>query len=87
MLTVKTAISLPEALFQKADQLAEELNVSRSRLFVMAIERMLHEYESRKMLEALNIVYADAPDLEDQLLLEGMRRHQHSLQEKAEDEW
>ena len=36
--SVKTAISMQEELFKEVNKLAEELHVSRSKLFVMAVQ-------------------------------------------------
>lgn len=41
MANIKTAISLQKALFDQVDSLAREKKVSRSRLFVMALEDYL----------------------------------------------
>ena len=60
MSTVKTALSIEESLFERAEALAEELNVSRSRLFAMALEQFLHEHEGKKLLEQINAVYTEA---------------------------
>ena len=85
MENIKTAISLQKSLFQQADQMASELKISRSRLIALAVEKFIHDYESRKMLETLNEVYADGPDPEERSVLEAMREHQRKLLEK--DEW
>jgi metal-responsive CopG/Arc/MetJ family transcriptional regulator len=37
MATVKTAISLQESLFEQVNELAEELQMPRSHLFVLAV--------------------------------------------------
>jgi metal-responsive CopG/Arc/MetJ family transcriptional regulator len=58
--TVKTAVSLEESLFERAEVLAEELQVSRSKVFAIALEQFLQRHEGRKFLERLNDVYADA---------------------------
>ncbi|CAN5429175.1 hypothetical protein BH10CHL1_BH10CHL1_17110 [soil metagenome] len=85
MENIKTAISLQKSLFQQAEQMANELKISRSRLFALAVEKFIHDYESRKMLETLNEIYADGPDLEDRRLLDAMRPHLSKLLEN--DEW
>ncbi len=42
---MKTAISLPDQLFDAADVLAARLHVSRSQLYVMALERFIKEHD------------------------------------------
>ncbi len=60
MATVKTAVSIEESLFERAEVLAEELQVSRSRVFAIALEQFLQRYEGKRLLEKLNNVYAEA---------------------------
>ena len=57
-MTVKTAISLDDRLFQEAECLASAMKVSRSRLFGLALGEFLRKQKSRQMLEQLNRVYA-----------------------------
>jgi hypothetical protein len=40
---MKTAISLPDAVFEAADTLANRMHVSRSQLYVMALEKFIRE--------------------------------------------
>ena len=54
MANVKTAISLQQALFEQVDTLAQELQISRSRLFVLAVEDFIQRYQNRQLLEAIN---------------------------------
>jgi len=84
MTAVKTAISIKESLFAKVEQLAAELNVSRSQLFATAVEQYIQQHENRAMLKALNQVYAQPPDEEETAELEGMRPGHRSL---VEGEW
>lgn len=55
---MKTAISLPDPLFEAADQLAKRLGLSRSELYAMAIEEYLRAHRDEAVTEALNRVYA-----------------------------
>ncbi|MFZ1267183.1 MAG: hypothetical protein WAU95_12015, partial [Anaerolineae bacterium] len=59
---VKTAISLPKALFDQAEILARELHISRSRLFVLALEDYIHRQQNRELLAKINAAYADEPN-------------------------
>lgn len=72
MTTIKTAISIEEGLFHRADELAEELELSRSRLVALALERLIFYYETRKLVEKLNESYADGPTEEEQIWLDRM---------------
>lgn len=84
MPTVKTAISIQESVFDQVNALAEELQIPRSQLFVLAVEEFIKRHENRMIFEALNEVYADAPDPEEGALHEGMRRQQRQL---VEGQW
>lgn len=54
---VKTAVSLPDALFAQADETAKRLRVSRSKLYATAIARFVKEHRSRGVTERLDEVY------------------------------
>jgi len=54
---MKTAISLPDDLFQLADALAKRLGISRSQLFATALAEYLAKHQSRKLTDRLNAVY------------------------------
>lgn len=84
MSNIKTAISLQESLFHKIEQVAAELNVTRSRLFALAVEKFIRDYENQKTLARLNEVYADGLDEEDERLLASMRRYAPKVVEKEE---
>ena len=50
MQTVKTAISIQENLFEQAEALAQQMNISRSRLFVLALEDYIRRQQDRELL-------------------------------------
>lgn len=81
---VKTAISLPEPLFERADAYARQRNISRSQLFVHAVEEFLRRHESQALLEALDQAYEDAPTAEEKRLLRDMSHRQREL---VKGEW
>jgi metal-responsive CopG/Arc/MetJ family transcriptional regulator len=55
---MKTAISLPDSLFESAERLAERLGISRSEVFQRALALFLQEHSSDAITEALNQVYS-----------------------------
>jgi predicted transcriptional regulator len=55
---MKTAISIPDDLFEKAEELAERLEVSRSQLYVRAIAEYTERHTSERVREKLDEVYA-----------------------------
>lgn len=56
---MKTAISLPDSVFEQADSLATRMHVSRSQLYVMALEKFIKEHQESDITEQLN-AYIDA---------------------------
>jgi metal-responsive CopG/Arc/MetJ family transcriptional regulator len=84
MPTVKTAISIQKPLFERAEKLARKMKVSRSRLFVLALEEYIQRRRNRELLEQINAVYADEPDPLDESLRRGIEREHRRL---VEGEW
>lgn len=56
---MKTAISVPDAIFADADALAERLGVSRSELYARAMEEYVAKHRGQDVTARLNQVYAD----------------------------
>lgn len=84
METIKTAISIDKSLFKQADALAKKMDISRSRLFVIALEDYMRQLENQEILEKINAVYANEPDEEEKELLRKMRLSYRKL---IEAEW
>ncbi|MFB2919248.1 MULTISPECIES: hypothetical protein [Aerosakkonema] len=84
MSNVKTAISLPESLFEEAEAIAEELKVSRSRLIALALEEFICRHQNRQLLAKINAAYDDSPDEEEEALLRSMTRYHRRM---VEGEW
>jgi len=81
--TIKTAISIQKALFEEAESLAQELNVSRSELFGLAIESFVRNHQNQRLLEEINQAYADEPDPADKVRLTKMRKHHRKMVRNA----
>jgi predicted transcriptional regulator len=73
METIKTAISVNKSLFERAEELARTLSVSRSRLYSLALEEYIRRRENQVLLEQINAAYADELDAEEQATLAQMR--------------
>jgi metal-responsive CopG/Arc/MetJ family transcriptional regulator len=56
---MKTAISLPDPLFQAAEELARGLGMSRSELYARALEAFLRGHHKAAITQRLNEVYKD----------------------------
>lgn len=59
---MKTAVSLPDLLFQSAERLAARMGVSRSELYRRALEDLLARHDESQVTAQLNDVYADPAD-------------------------
>jgi metal-responsive CopG/Arc/MetJ family transcriptional regulator len=80
MSIVKTAISLPEALFERADAFARRQKMSRSKLFAWAVEDFLRRHESQTLLDALNRVYeSNSPTEEEKEVQRLMKQKQREM--------
>ena len=54
---MKTAVSLPDPLFDAAEQVAKRLGVSRSELYQRALRAFVAKYQSDSITKALDAVY------------------------------
>ena len=75
MAMIKTAISMPKSMFDEVNEAASELEISRSRLIVLALKDFLHQRESARMLAQLNAVYGDDESPEELELLRWAKHH------------
>lgn len=71
---VKTGVSLDAELFESAELLARELQLSRSGLYARALRAFIEQQRSQDLLDGLNAAYGGPPDPEDEALLRGVRR-------------
>lgn len=79
---VKTAISLEENLFNQISQLANDMHVSRSKLFTLAVKDFLKKQASNKLLAQLNAAYSDTPSEEEKSISKAMHRKQRQIVEQ-----
>lgn len=84
MANVKTAISLQESLFDQLESLAREMNISRSRLFALALEDYIRRHQTEQLLDQINAAYDDAPDAAERAYQRRMRRQHRQM---VEGEW
>jgi metal-responsive CopG/Arc/MetJ family transcriptional regulator len=56
---MKTAISLPDEVFEAAEALAERLGMSRSQLYARAVEEYLAKHRDQDLTARLNDVYGE----------------------------
>jgi len=84
MAHIKTAVSLRKDLFEQVEALANEMKISRSRLFALALEEFLRRHQNQQLLEQINAAYDEAPDPSEQALRRRMRRQHRQI---VEGEW
>ena len=79
MPNVKTAISLKPELLEKIDSAAQEMEMPRSHLFVLAVEEFLQRLENQQLVEAINKVHREFRDPNEEARMAAMRRKQREL--------
>jgi metal-responsive CopG/Arc/MetJ family transcriptional regulator len=84
MTIVKTAVSIESELFKKAEDAAEKLNISRSRLFQLALENYISQYENLSILDRLNSVYSEKISEHEQDFQKLMKTYH---EKHLEDKW
>ncbi|HEV8241740.1 MAG TPA: hypothetical protein VGS57_20425 [Thermoanaerobaculia bacterium] len=78
---MKTAISLPDEVFEAAEELADQLGMSRSRLYAEAVAEFVASHRNDDVTERLNAVYAKTDSQLDPVLEELQSRS------VSRDEW
>lgn len=58
---MKTAVSIPDPIFEAADRLARRRRISRSELYAEALARLLDADESSRVTERLDDLYRERP--------------------------
>jgi metal-responsive CopG/Arc/MetJ family transcriptional regulator len=66
---MKTAISIPNNVFERAESLARKLKISRSELYTEAVKVYLKENHIEDVTAKLNEVYENAASNLDESLL------------------
>jgi metal-responsive CopG/Arc/MetJ family transcriptional regulator len=77
---MKTAISIPEPLFERAEALAHQLGISRSELYATALAVYIEAHEDEHITEQLNRFY----EVEDSSLDEVLAKMQYLSLPKEE---
>lgn len=58
---MKTAISLPDELFRRAEAVARKLKISRSQLYATAIMEFIERRQAARITQHLNEIYSAEP--------------------------
>ena len=59
---MKTAISIPDPIFESAEKLARRLGISRSQLYSDAVNALIEKYRYSGVTEQLDAIYEIDPD-------------------------
>ena len=59
---MKTAISIPDPIFESAEKLAKRLGISRSQLYSNAIDALIEKYRYSGVTEQLDAIYHVDPE-------------------------
>lgn len=70
---MKTAISVPDEIFEEADRLAERLGKTRSQLYTEAMAEFLTRHEPDTITQRLDDVLESLSEPEDQFVAETSR--------------
>lgn len=65
---MKTAISIPDPIFQAAEGLAHRMGMSRSQLYAEAVAEYMESHKNQNVTEILNRVYEnESSSLDEEL--------------------
>jgi metal-responsive CopG/Arc/MetJ family transcriptional regulator len=71
---MKTAVSIPDDVFEQAERLARRAHKSRSHLFSSALREYLARHAPDEVTEAMNRVCAEVGDPRDPFVVAAARR-------------
>lgn len=84
MQAVKTAISIEKELFDAAEEMARAMKVSRSKLFVLALQDFMEHQKNKELLQQINASCdEDESGTEQALRKKALREHRRLV----EGEW
>jgi len=72
---MKTAISIPDEIFEEVDKFSREHRYSRSEVFAMAVKEFLEKLKSKELLDALNEAYSEPESPEETTVRERSKRY------------
>jgi len=78
---MKTAISIPDPIFQAAEGLAHRLGISRSQLYAKAVAEYMNAHKNQNVTEKLDEIYQDeTSSLNDEM-------HSMQLESLPKEKW
>jgi metal-responsive CopG/Arc/MetJ family transcriptional regulator len=82
---MKTAISIPDDLFEAVTRIAKETNSSRSKVLTEAAREYVQRRKNRKLLLALNNAYSGEESSEEKELRKRFKKYYRS--KISEEKW
>ena len=55
---MRAVVSIPDSLFKAADELADRMGVTRSRLYAVALQRFVNDHDDEAITTKVNEIYA-----------------------------
>jgi metal-responsive CopG/Arc/MetJ family transcriptional regulator len=71
---MKTAVSIPDPVFEEAERLAKRLKTSRSEIYARALEQFIGEHAPDRITDALNSVVEAVDGGSDEFVQEASRQ-------------
>ena len=71
---MKTAISIPDEIFKRAERLARRLGISRSQLYAHAVEDYVKKRQPESITEAMNRVVDEVGHSDEEFVSSAARR-------------
>jgi metal-responsive CopG/Arc/MetJ family transcriptional regulator len=72
---MKTAISIPDEIFEEVEKFSKKHRYSRSEVFVIAVREFLKKLKSKELLNTLDEVYSASESLEETTLREKSKKY------------
>lgn len=71
---MKTAISIPDKVFKRAERLAQRLGISRSQLYSQAVDKFVKERRPESITKAMNQVLEEIENPRDEFVSAAAQR-------------
>jgi len=72
---MKTAISIPDQLFEEVEIFSKKHRRSRSEVFAMAVKKLLEKEKTEELLAALNEAFSEGESSEEVQVREKSKRY------------
>lgn len=72
---MKTAISIPDQLFEEVETFSKKHRRSRSEVFAMAVKKLLEKEKTEELLAALNEAFSEGESSEEVQVREKSKRY------------